>query len=253
MDVIALAYHGISTSWPAETTVTPERLEAQLTHLVAQGYRGATFSAALTVPPAARTVAVTFDDAHRSVLELALPIMSRLGLVGTVFVPTAFAEGRLMDWPGNAQWLDGPHESELRCMTWEELRGLAETGWEIGSHTSSHPRLTQVADATLESELRESREQCEDELGRPCHSLAYPYSDEDDRVVWAARDAGYHFAATIPRDVRAPLPLRWPRVGVYNHNTDRRFRIRVSQRMRVVRGSSAWRTLNRARALVRRP
>ena len=246
-DVLALGYHGISASWPAETTVTPERLEAQLTHLVAQGYRGATFSDALTAPPAARTVAVTFDDAHRSVLELALPIMSRLRLVGTVFVPTAYADGGLMSWPGIAQWMGGPHEPELRCMTWDELRSLAELGWEIGSHTRSHPHLTDLDGPALAAELRESREECEDALGRPCRSLAYPYSDFDDRVVRAALETGYHFAATIPRAVQPPLPLRWPRIGVYSHNSDRRFRLRVSQRLRVARGSSAWRALNGAR------
>lgn len=246
-DVLALGYHGISASWPAETTVAPERFEAQLMHLVAQGYRGATFSGALTAPPAPRTVAVTFDDAHRSVLELALPIMSRLGLVGTVFVPTAYADGGLMGWPGIAQWMGGPHEPELRCMTWDELRSLAELGWEIGSHTRSHPRLTQLDAGALAAELRESREQCEDALVRPCRSLAYPYSDFDDRVARAALDTGYRFAATIPRGVAAPLPLRWPRVGVYGHTSDRRFRVRVSRRLRVARGSSAWRTLNGAR------
>ena len=247
MDVIALAYHGVSESWPAETTVAPERLEAQLSHLVRQGYRAATFSDALTVPPSALTVAVTFDDAHRSVLELALPIMSRLGLVGTVYVPTAYADGRLMSWPGIAHWMGGPHEHELRCMTWDELRSLADLGWEIGSHTRSHPHLTELDARAVAAELRESREECEDALGRPCRSLAYPYSDYNDRVVRVALETGYRFAATIPRAVQPPLPLRWPRVGVYNHNSDRRFRIRVSQRLRVVRASSAWRALNGAR------
>ena len=252
-DVLALGYHGISSSWPAATAVAPERLEAQLSHLVRHGYRGATFADSLTAPPAVRTVAVTFDDANRSVLELALPILSRLGLPATVFVPTDYAtDGRPMDWPGIAHWLGGPHEHELRCMTWDELSGLLEFGWEVGSHTRSHPPLTELDSEALERELRESREECEDRLGRPCHSLAYPYSDFDDRVARATLHAGYRFAATIPRQVEAPLPLRWPRVGVYNHNSDRRFQIRVSRPMRRVRGSSAWRTLDRARQLARR-
>lgn len=253
MEVLALGYHGVSASWPAETTVAPDRLEAQLSHLVGSGYRGATLADALTAPPAELTVAVTFDDAHRSVLDLALPILTRLGLPATVFVPTAYAEhGRLMDWQGIAQWLGGPHEAELRCMTWDELRSLAALGWEIGSHTLTHPRLTTIDDQTLARELSESRRVCEERLGAPCHSLAYPYSEYDDRVVRAARDAGYLFATTIPRDVPAPLPLTWPRVGVYNHTSDHRFRIRVSPRMRGVRASRAWRALGRVRRLARR-
>ena len=253
MEVLALGYHGVSASWPAETTVAPDRIEAQLSHLVERGYRGATLADALTAPPAERTVAVTFDDAHRSVLDLALPILARLGLPATVFVPTDYADdGRLMDWQGIAQWLGGPHEAELRCMTWEQLRSLVDLGWEVGSHTRTHPHLTTVDDDTLARELGESRRACEEHLGTQCHSLAYPYSDYDDRVVRAARDAGYRFATTIPRDVPAPLPLMWPRVGVYNDNSHRRFRLRVSPRMRVLRASGAWRALTRVRQVADR-
>ena len=53
-----------------------------------RGYRGATFEDAVSAPPARRTLAVTFDDAYLSVLELGKPILDRLGLVATVFVPT---------------------------------------------------------------------------------------------------------------------------------------------------------------------
>ena len=34
-------------------------------------------------------------------------------------------------------------------MSWAELRTLADAGWEIGSHTVTHPHLTQLDDATL--------------------------------------------------------------------------------------------------------
>jgi peptidoglycan/xylan/chitin deacetylase (PgdA/CDA1 family) len=69
--------------------------------LVDRGYRGATFTEALTAPPARRTLVVTFDDAPQSIAKLALPIMGKLGLPGTVFVPTSFPDnGRPMAWPG---------------------------------------------------------------------------------------------------------------------------------------------------------
>lgn len=95
-------------------------------------------------PPAKKTLAITFDDCFCSVLEIAFPILERMDLPGTVFVPTAFAgRPRPMSWGGNIDcWLGGPHEHELLPMSWEELGALARSGWEIGSHTRSHPRLT---------------------------------------------------------------------------------------------------------------
>ena len=194
---------------------------------------------------------MTFDDAHRSVLELAYPILERLGLPGTVFVPTAYATARRpLDWPGIDKWLGGPHERELECMSWDELRWLCDAGWEIGSHTCTHPRLTKVDGATLRAELVDSRVACEAELGAPCRSLAYPYSDYDARVVSAAREAGYSVAAIVAMPSRIPLPLQWPRVGIYNDTADWRFRVRVSPTVRVVRRTALWRAADRVRHCV---
>jgi len=142
-------------------------------------------------------------------------------------VPTDYASSQEpMAWDGYDDWLGTEHEHELDCMSWDELRGLAATEWEIGSHTCSHPRLSRLGDDEIVTELAESRARCEDEIGAPCRSIAYPYSDYDDRVVRAARDTGYLLATTVPRGPRAPLPLQWPRVGVYHAETARRIRLR---------------------------
>lgn len=230
-DLVVLCYHGISDSWPAPTTVKAEDLEAQLADFQRRGYHAATFAEALTNPPAERTLVVTFDDAHLSVGELAAPILARLGIPATVYVPTDFPDsGRPMGWDGYDIWLGTEHEGELACMGWERLRELAASGWEIGSHTCSHPHLPQLGEAGIATELSQSRERCESEISAPCLSLAYPYGHFDERVVGAAREAGYQFAATIPRGPEAPLPLRWPRVGVYLGEGARRIRRRAAVR-----------------------
>jgi peptidoglycan/xylan/chitin deacetylase (PgdA/CDA1 family) len=231
--VLVLCYHGVSDTWPAPTAVTPELLEKQLSLLKRLGYRGATFTQALTAPPARRTLVVTFDDAPRSVAKLAAPILRALDLPGTVFVPTSFpGNGKPMAWPGQDEWAVSDHVEELTCMSWEELGELMGEGWEVGSHTRSHPHLTHLDDASLEEELRGSLEDCQRALGQPCRTLAYPYSDYDGRVVTAARDAGYLFAATVPREPVAPLPLQWPRVGVYRSDSVRRVAARIWRRSR---------------------
>jgi peptidoglycan/xylan/chitin deacetylase (PgdA/CDA1 family) len=148
-----------------------------------------------------------------------------------------------MVWPGIESWAAGGDARELIPMSWNELGELADAGWEVGSHTSTHPRLTRCDDATLERELRGSRERCEDRLGRPCRSLAYPYGDVDERVAAAAADAGYTTACTLPDRLHPPSPLQWPRVGVWRGDTDARFRLKVSPGFRRLRGSPAWAAL----------
>jgi peptidoglycan/xylan/chitin deacetylase (PgdA/CDA1 family) len=236
-DLLVLCYHAISPDWPADLSTTPERFESQLKRLKARGYRGVTFSEAVAHGGrGGKAVAVTFDDAYRSVLELARPILDRLGMPGTVFAPTAWiGRDEPMSWPGIDQWLGGPHEQELLPMDWDQLRELRAGGWEIGSHTVSHPHLTQIGDRELEVELRDSRRDCEDGLGAPCPAIAYPYGDVDERVVEATRAAGYSAAGALPPRWHAERPLEWPRVGVYYGDDERRFALKASPLVRRVR------------------
>ena len=76
--------------------------------------------------------------------------------------------------------------------------------------------------------------------GRPCESIAYPYGDHDDRVVEAARRAGYVAAGTLPSRLDERGPLRFPRVGVYYGDDERRFRLKVSRPLRALRASRLW-------------
>jgi peptidoglycan/xylan/chitin deacetylase (PgdA/CDA1 family) len=232
--LLVLEYHAVSETWPADLAVTPDQLQRQLEWLVGRGYTGATFSEAVTSSHSGQTLVVTFDDAYVSVLELARPILASLGLPGTVFVVTDFADsGRPLDWARSKDWRGGPYEHELRGMTWGQLEELAESGWEIGSHTRTHPRLTQLADDALARELRESREACGRRLGRPCSSLAYPYGDFDARVAAKAGEAGYKAAAT--EILGPPDPLMWPRVGIYRGDSLARFALKVSPTIRRLR------------------
>jgi peptidoglycan/xylan/chitin deacetylase (PgdA/CDA1 family) len=114
-------------------------------------------------------------------------------------------------------------------MSWDEIRALADAGWEIGGHTCSHPRLTTVDDATLEPELMGARSACERELARPCRSIAYPFGDCDARVRDAAAAAGYEAAAGLSSAAFVDRTvLEWPRVGVWHGESDRRFRLKTS-------------------------
>jgi peptidoglycan/xylan/chitin deacetylase (PgdA/CDA1 family) len=251
-DVLVLAYHAVSERWPADLSVTPDRFAAQLALLTARGYRGATLHRALSDPPAEKTVVVTFDDGYRSVATLALPILRRFGLPATVFVPTDHVgSGEPMRWPGIEQWLGGEHEAELLPLGWDELAMLVEAGWEVGSHTCSHPRLTRIDDASLRAELRGSREVCERQLSLPCRTLAYPYGDHDRRVVAAARAAGYEAACTLPEAFRGHDALRTPRVGVYHGDGDDVFRLKISPWTRRARRSRMWPAAGRAARRVR--
>lgn len=86
----------------------------------------------------------------------------------------------------------------------DELRALAAAGHEIGSHSLTHPILTQLAPAALERELRESRAVLGAVCGAMPISFCYPNGDYNDAVCAAAAAAGYALAVTTAQGVNAP-------------------------------------------------
>jgi peptidoglycan/xylan/chitin deacetylase (PgdA/CDA1 family) len=247
-EVLVLCYHAVSDTWPSPAAISTSALDAQLRFLLRRGYRPLPLSAALDRDAPRRALAVTFDDAYASILEAGLPILERLGVPGTVFVPTgpASAGGR-MTWSELAQWVGSEHESELRCMTWEELRRLSERGWEVGSHTCSHPHLTEIGEDRARAELRDSRAACEEELQRPCTALAYPFGSYDATVKELAAAAGYRTAVTLDERIAASLRgrgrLEVPREAIYRSTGWVAFAAKTSRLVRRVRVSKAYATL----------
>jgi peptidoglycan/xylan/chitin deacetylase (PgdA/CDA1 family) len=247
-DVLVLCYHAISEQWPAALSSTPEQFEAHLSVLTRRGYRGVTFHEAVREPVAKRAVAITFDDGYRSVLDLARPVLEHYNMPATVFVPTALVGiERPMSWDGIDHWLGSEHESELVPMSWDDLGELASAGWEIGSHTRTHPRLTLLDDRGVRHELEGSRRDCERALGLPCRSLAYPFGDHDERVVRLAERAGFSAGGALPKGFpRSPNALAYPRVGVYHRDHSARFRLKASALVRRLRATPAWSALGAA-------
>jgi peptidoglycan/xylan/chitin deacetylase (PgdA/CDA1 family) len=240
-DVIVLCYHAVSPRWDADLSVTPETLDRQVGHLLKRGWRATTFTDAALGAARGPSLAITFDDAFASVARFAVPILARHGVPATVFAPTDFMDGGAqLAWPGTDHWRASPFADELTAMDWDGLRALAAAGWEIGSHTCTHPRLTSLDDAALARELTASRERCAQELGRPCRSIAYPYGDVDARVAAAAAAAGYEAGAKLAADLREEGPLRFPRIGIYHPDGWPRFRLKVARPLRALRRSAAW-------------
>jgi peptidoglycan/xylan/chitin deacetylase (PgdA/CDA1 family) len=235
-DTLVLCYHAFSATWPADLSVTPQAFAEQMGRLARAGYRGVTFGDAVRGGAGGKRVAVTFDDAFESVVTHARPVLDELDWPGTIFAVTDFAAaGQPVHWQGVDQWAGGPHDGERATLDWDALRGLRDAGWEVGSHTVTHPHLTELDDDALERELTGSRDAVEAALGA-CDSIAYPYGAVDPRVVEATGRAGYATGAALPARWGNESALEWPRVGIYHPDDMRRFRVKTSRLTRKARG-----------------
>ena len=163
-------------------------------------------------------VAVTFDDAYRSVLRNALPELAKRGIPSAIFAQTDYL-GERPEWIANES-----HEYLAeRVMTREELRSLKDDPLvTIGSHTASHPRMTRLSEKEAREELAGSKRELEDIMGGEVKFLAYPFGDYNEEVAKWTEEAGYQRAYTTIPGLRRPggdeflhartdaTPFDWP-------------------------------------------
>jgi peptidoglycan/xylan/chitin deacetylase (PgdA/CDA1 family) len=251
---LVLGYHAVSSIWQTQLAVSETILRAQLEYLDTRGYVGLRLSDAEqrrrdgSLPR--RSLVVTFDDGYASTMRAA-PILASFGFPGTVFLVTDFVEsGRPLSWPGIDELHRPGEENELLPLSWAAAAELAAAGWEIGSHTMSHPLLTQVDDNRLQRELDGSRELIERRLGS-CTSLAYPYGVADERVAAATEQAGYEVACMLTFAHFVDERFRRPRIGMASEDTHLRLAVQVSGLGQALRRSVIVRTARRLRR--RRP
>jgi peptidoglycan/xylan/chitin deacetylase (PgdA/CDA1 family) len=186
MAVPILMYHVISAAPAgvanAELWVDKDVFADEMHALQGAGYTAITLQQAWDGwqhggPMPRKPVVVTFDDGYLSHYTHAKPVLRKLGWPGVLYLTT------------KAIGPDG--------LTEKQIRSLMKAGWEIDSHTLTHPDLTALDDAALEHELTESRRELQRRFGVPVNFFAYPAGRNDARVRAATAAAGYSAATTV--------------------------------------------------------
>ena len=103
----------------------------------------------------------------------------------------------------------------------EAFRFPKDDGWEIDSHTLTHPDLTTLDDAQLRTELVGSRQRIKTLFGEAPQFFCYPAGKYDAHVEAAVRAAGYRGATTeLPGAARrSDDPYALPRLRITNADT----------------------------------
>jgi peptidoglycan/xylan/chitin deacetylase (PgdA/CDA1 family)/predicted ATP-grasp superfamily ATP-dependent carboligase len=244
--VLVLAYHSISDVWNDALAVHPTAFEGQIRALAKRGYRGVTFGEAARAEGdvGEPLVAITFDDAFATVRS-ARKILDGVGWPATVFVPTVAVDtGAPMRWLVRDRWR-ADDDAHLAALTWEDLVELRDAGWEVGSHSRTHPLLSALDDEAAYEELRGSRAEIEERLGS-CSSISYPWGEVDDRIIALARRAGYANGSGLIGG-RDGDPFAVPRFAIGAGDGTIAYALKTSAAVWRYRGTLPWRALDHLR------
>jgi peptidoglycan/xylan/chitin deacetylase (PgdA/CDA1 family) len=195
--VIILMYHVIDVPRAAAEQrycCSPHRFAEQMRYLCDSGRRLLSLDELAErmergVPFDDGSVAVTFDDGFDDTVKNALPVLQKCRVPATMFL--------LSDRFGAANnWADGRGFPRRGLLTLAAARELLAAGVTVGSHTRTHPRLTELDEARVEAEVGGSKSSLEAEIGGTVQHFAYPFGLFDDRVVAAVRRAGFRTACS---------------------------------------------------------
>ena len=190
-------YHQIGEPAPRGTpyrglTVHPSDFKRQMTWLRRLGYRGLSMHELLPYIKGERhgkVVGITFDDGYRNVYTNALPVLRDNDFTATnYFVARQIAGGNVWDSEKGI-----PHS---QLMSVDQIKAWAVAGMEVGSHTLDHPNLPKLSPEVADYQIKQSKIELEDIIGKEVGAFCYPYGGYAPEVLAMVRDAGYTNATT---------------------------------------------------------
>ena len=193
--------------------ISPRLFERQMAELKAAGFtsRGLEPEAA-----AANSVSITFDDGYQSTFETSWELLAKTGFKAIQFISSSHL-GKRSSWDPCAELL----------MDKVQVREWLQAGHSIGSHSATHPKLSQLTREKAWEEIFGSRKALEDEFGIEIRHFCYPFGDWNERLAALVEEAGYLTASTSDsgtnlassnpfalKRLHAYAPLRCPK-GLY--------------------------------------
>ena len=136
---------------------------------------------------------LSFDDGLRNNYTNAAPILEKLNIPATFFIPTNYIDA---DYNSVAQYCltKTKYSKVINLMNSEDIVDLSNRGFDIGSHSHSHSRLSELPHQDLYNEIFLSKDILENLTQKECNWFSWPYgtlNDINDEVTKAIEKAGY--------------------------------------------------------------
>lgn len=160
------------------------------------------------------SVAVTFDDGLHSCVRAAA-ILEEFGTRGCFFVVTDMV-GETDPERVRRFCAERIHMPPVAFLDWDDVDALARAGHEIGSHTHTHPVMSDLTPEGAAEELGASREALMRRMGAVRH-FSWPrgrFAHFSADAAAAVFEAGFESCASAERGAHPPVHVPVPARGV---------------------------------------
>jgi len=136
-------------------------------------------------------VGLTFDDGYRNNVEYALPVLKKQGFTATCYGVSSMM-GATNSW-------DAGLVAEKPLMALSDWHTWRDAGMDVGSHTRTHAKLTELTPNEARMQIADSKRELEQALGCEVQHFCYPYGWFSPEHRDMVQQAGYRTATTTVR------------------------------------------------------
>ncbi|WP_373070065.1 polysaccharide deacetylase family protein [Sulfurimonas sp.] len=187
---VVFIYHRFGESKYPSTNIRMEQFKEHLEYLKKNNFNVWPLSQIIKhiqekkdIPP--KTVAITMDDAYKSVYTKAYPLLREMNYPFTVFVHTSAIS-----------------KASNSYMDWEDMKEMLKDGAEFSSHSYTHDYILPLKNETknewqkrIKNELTNAQKELQKELGEDTNTdpkmIAYPYGEYTQESAKYIRSLGY--------------------------------------------------------------
>lgn len=134
-----------------------------------------------------KPIFLTFDDAYLDNYTNAFPLLKKYGFKGVIYT---LADSSITD----NRWDVAEGEPIEPLMNNKLKLEMKNYGIEFGSHSNTHPKLTEISIDEVTREISDSKKILEKNLETSVLSFAYPYGKCNECIKELAKQVGYKYA-----------------------------------------------------------